>query len=149
MLEEAGLLDDALQVYAQVEGDSDQKAEAISRKAAILMGSGKSDLAIEALESVTDINRNDGKTWLLLGDLYLDQGDLGEARDSYGAAAGLPVSKADGLAGLAEVAYEMGNLEQAVRYYEDAVAEKPEDLRFTGALEQIREELKFSSSQEG
>ena len=149
LLEEAGLLDDALQVYAQVEGDSDQKAEAISRKAAILMGSGKSDLAIEALESVTDINRNDGKTWLLLGDLYLDQGDLGEARDSYGAAAGLPVSKADGLAGLAEVAYEMGNLEQAVRYYEDAVAEKPEDLRFTGALEQIREELKFSSSQEG
>ncbi len=113
------------------------------------MRSGKNDLAIKSLESLTTMRRNDGKTWLLLGDLHLGQGDLAEARDSYGAAAGLPASKAEGLAGLAEVAYELGNLEQAIRYYENAVTEKPEDLRFTGALEQIREELKFSSSQEG
>ena len=149
LLEEAGQLSEALAIYSRVEGDADQVAEAVSRKAAILLGKGKTDSAMEALKSVTSIHKNDGKTWLLLGDLQLDAGDLNQARDSYGVAAGLPDSKAEGLAGLAEVAYEMGNLQQAVRFYEEAIIENPSESRFTGALEQIREELKFSSTQDG
>lgn len=149
LLEEAGQLSEALAIYSRVEGDADQVAEAVSRKAAILLGKGKTDSAMEALKSVASIRKNDGKTWLLLGDLQLDAGDLNQARDSYGVAAGLPDSKAEGLAGLAEVAYEMGNLQQAVRFYEEAIIENPSESRFTGALEQIREELKISSTQDG
>lgn len=149
LLEEAGKLVEALEVFDSVGGSEDNRADALSRKASLLISMQRGPEAASALEAVSRLRKNDGKTYLLLGDLHMDEGNLKDAMEAYGEASALPESKAEGFAGLAEVAYEQGRLNLAISNYEKAIAEKPDDPRFRSALEQIREEKKLLETNQG
>ena len=60
---------------------------------------------------------------------------------------GLPKTKADGLAGLAEIAYEKDDLEGAIKHYQEALQARPKDPRFVTALREISTQLEIRRQQ--
>lgn len=106
---------------------------------------GRIDEALAAFEHVRNVRPQDCDANLAIAEILLDRKALEEAFKAYARATGLadPACKAEGFAGLAEVAYERGTLDEAIRLYRKAVETNPRERRFHVALEQITEEARY------
>ena len=101
-----------------------------------------------AYDNVRRTKPDDGYAHLAVGYIYLDDKQLDEAREAFSKASGVDDTRVDGLAGLAEVFYEQGNLEAALEQYGKVRRERPKDRRFVVAEREIREELEIKRAQE-
>lgn len=143
LLAEAGRAEEAERWLSTIRPDDREYGRALEDLGALYVESGKTDDAVTTLERAAALRPQDGSLHLMLGDLSLDRKDYERAQDSYAKAAGLVDSKADGLAGLGEVAYASGNLAHAVAMYKLAAKERPDERQFAVALAQIEGELRL------
>jgi superkiller protein 3 len=145
----AGRNDEAIEWLGSIRPEEKHHATAQSQLAHLLKELGRTEEAVAAFERAHEAEPGDGRALLAAGDIYLAEKKLDRARDCYARAAALRDSKADGLAGLADVAYEKGELEEAVLSYKKAVEASPGDARFENLLRQAEEELQLKREIEG
>lgn len=148
LLAEAGLTDRAVEWLESVGRDEKEFFEAQSVLATSYQSRGQDAAALAAFENMRQTRPQDGLAHLAVGDIHLDRKELEEAFEAYTAASVLAATKADGLAGLAEVAYARGNLRVAILKYREALEERPGEKRFEVALRQIEEELRIKEESE-
>jgi tetratricopeptide (TPR) repeat protein len=145
----AGRNEEAIEWLGSIRPDEKHRAAAQSQLAHLLKDLGRSEEAVEAFESAHEAEPGDGRALIAAGDIYLAEKKLDKARDCFARAAALKDTKADGFAGLADVAYEKGDLEEAVLSYKKAIEASPGDPRFEGILRQVEEELRLKREIEG
>lgn len=106
---------------------------------------GRVEEALAAFENVRTARPQDCEAHLAIAEIHLERKELDRAFDAYSRATGLADAscRADGFAGLAEVAYERGNLDEALRLYKKALEANPKERRFEIALREIAEEAKY------
>jgi tetratricopeptide (TPR) repeat protein len=140
---DGGRDDDAL-IWLTAIGERDAHfAESRSLLVKIHAAAGRLDDAITAYEGLRKVASRDGSAHLAAGGLYLRRAQLDMAADAYSRASSFPESKAESLAGLAEVSIAKRNLDGALFYYRKALEIRPGDARLMAQTERISEELAF------
>jgi tetratricopeptide (TPR) repeat protein len=143
LLADAGDRGGALTWLAAIAESDKEHLDAQSLRASLLEAEGKEDEALAVLERLRGLRPQDGSAHLSAGSLLLARKDLEAAQQAFASAASLSDSRADGLAGLAEVAYARGDLKAAVDQYHKALEARPGERRYEIALRQIEEELRL------
>jgi tetratricopeptide (TPR) repeat protein len=143
LLARAARVEDAIRWLGSIQQAEEGYFEAQSFLATLYQDFGKVDKALEAYENVRRVRPGDGIAHLAAGDIYLDKKLYEKAFEAYSKAESCDGTKAEGLQGLAEVAYEQKNLELAARYYRKAIEESPDNQRFVVALREIEEEIRI------
>ncbi len=140
---EAGRAEDAV-VWLISLGEGEKPfAEAQSALVGLHETLEKPDRALAAYENSRRTRPQDGPAHLVAGRIQLSRKQYKPAADAFARAAGLPESRSDGLAGLAEVSYASGRLETALSFYAKALQLRPGEARFQAALRQIEDEIRF------
>ena len=139
-------LEKALVEVEQIPRGADEYAEAQAIAAEMEITLRRFDAAADRLDSVLEVIPGDGQVRMTAGNLAMQRKQFDAAIRYYNLAAGIPDTKARGLAGAAEAYYELGNLAKAIDYYEDALEASPENAAFRAALGEIRTEHEFRQS---
>jgi tetratricopeptide (TPR) repeat protein len=141
LLHRAARPQEAIEWLGTLKKDEKGYFEAQSILAGVYRELGDEDRALATYEKVRLVRPDAGSAHLSAGDIYLERKRLDQAFEAYSRASTCEGTVADGLQGLAEVAYERKNLELAADYYRKALKESPEDRRFLVALREIEEEI--------
>jgi tetratricopeptide (TPR) repeat protein len=146
LLLDAGRIEDALAWLTSLEENDKEYLPALGYTAQIYLDRNETEKALEYLSIVRRLKPSDGFSHLTAGDLYLEQQKLEKAGEAYARASGLPSTRAEGLAGQAEVFYARKDLSSAVAYYRKALKADPENKRYRVALQQIQRELEIQQN---
>ncbi len=136
-------LEDALTELDAIPSAATEFAEAQSVAAEIEVSLRRPSAAAARIEGVLDRLPGDGRIRLVAADLHMEEKRYLEAAKFYNLAAALPATKGRGLAGAAEAYYELGDLQKAMAYYQDALEAVPENAAYRSALDEIRSEAQF------
>ncbi len=142
--------EDAIRWLGAIARESkDEYAQARSALAYLYKDLGRTDEALAAFEEVRNARPQDCEAHLAIAEIHLDRKELDQSSEAYSRATGLADApcKAEGFAGLAEVAYERGNLDEAIRLYKKALETNPKDRRYEIALREISEEAKYRKAE--
>src|SRR5207248_901648 len=125
--------------------------EAVTNLAYLYNEQGESKKAAEVLSAVPDAGRT-SKLYLALGYTYEQQHEYKKAIDAYGKALEVDKDNLDAMRGLAQNLLNDGQVEAALKEYQDIVEEDPQDAqaqlriaeiqRRTGKLDDALESLK-------
>ncbi len=146
LLMNAGRTDEALAWLTSLTEKDEEYLQAVSGAAQICLDRDDQEKALHYLSIARRLNPSDGFSHLTAGDLSLERKELDKALNAYAKAAALPDTKAEGLAGVAEVHYVKGDLSAAVSYYQKALAVSPDAKKYDIALKQIQRELTIKQS---
>ncbi len=106
----------------------------------------KGDQTLAAYENARRLRPQDGRAHLAAAVVQLSRKQYKPAAEAFARAAALPETRADGLAGLAEVSYAAGSLAAASGFYAQALQLRPADARYQAALRQIEEEVRLQGA---
>lgn len=138
---DAGRPDDALPWLAAI-GEGDPQ---FTGGQAILVrlhaAAGRDADALSAYEKVKGLPLEDGAVHVAAGLLYLKGRQLEKAAEAYARASSIAATKAEGLAGLAEVLVARGDAAGALDAYRKVLDLKPADARALAAMESLSREL--------
>ena len=138
--------DEAIEWLGAVPEDHERFVDAQGRIAYVFQSSGRDDEALAAFENMRRAKPQECAAHLAAGDIYIGRKQFDEAEEAYSAATGIAKCRADGFAGLAEVAYGREDLAHAKELYGKALEAKPGTRRYEVAMKEIQSELEFEAS---
>jgi tetratricopeptide (TPR) repeat protein len=138
---DAGRPEDALRWLSAVGEGDPQFTNAQAVLVRLHAADGKDAEALSAYEKVKGSPLEEGAVHLAAGLLYLKGRQLEKAADAYARASAVARTKAEGLAGLAEVLIARGDPAGALEAYRKVLDLKPADARALATVESLRQDL--------
>lgn len=103
--------------------------------------------ALEVFQKVNSIKANVGEAFLGMGQIYLKRRLYIKAMNCFLKASRIKGTKAAGFAGLAEVAFARGRLDDAIKYYQDALSYEPSNKYYYNMLLELQRLKQFQETE--
>jgi tetratricopeptide (TPR) repeat protein len=134
------LLEKALTYHRQATELAPNAAHLYNEWAITLNLLGRYDQALEKLERSRRLDAEFADTFVLLGEVYAQQGELESAIEAYQRAAALDPKRADAYRGLAQIYAHQERFDEAIAAYQQVLALAPRDSRAYQNLALLYEE---------